>query len=114
MNPRTEVKEVARAEVPQSDAPPSRLVIIGLLLGIILATLDGTIVGTALPTIVGELGGLDQLSWVITAYLLTTAVSTPIWGSSATSTAARAATSRRSCCSSPDPYCAESPRTWGS
>ncbi|WP_327353853.1 MDR family MFS transporter [Streptomyces sp. NBC_01304] len=80
MNPRTEVKEVARAEVPQSDAPPSRLVIIGLLLGIILATLDGTIVGTALPTIVGELGGLDQLSWVITAYLLTTAVSTPIWG----------------------------------
>ena len=45
-----------------------------------LATLDGTIVGTALPTIVGDLGGLDQLSWVLTAYLLTIAVSTPIWG----------------------------------
>ncbi|WP_329570884.1 MDR family MFS transporter [Streptomyces sp. NBC_01361] len=60
--------------------PPSRLVILGLLLGIVLATLDGTIVGTALPTIVGDLGGLDHLSWVLTAYLLTTAVSTPIWG----------------------------------
>ncbi|MFG2871645.1 MDR family MFS transporter [Streptomyces sp. NPDC048338] len=54
--------------------------ITGLMLGIVLATLDGTIVGTALPTIVGELGGLDHLSWVVTAYLLTTAVSTPLWG----------------------------------
>ncbi|MGA5894169.1 MDR family MFS transporter [Streptomyces venetus] len=62
------------------DAPPSRIVVLGLLLGIVLATLDGTVVGTALPTIVGELGGLDHLSWVITAYLLTTAVTTPIWG----------------------------------
>lgn len=62
------------------DAPPSRLVVLGLLLGIVLATLDGTVVGTALPTIVGDLGGLDHLSWVITAYLLTTAVTTPIWG----------------------------------
>ncbi|MFD3838284.1 MDR family MFS transporter [Streptomyces sp. NPDC058642] len=61
-------------------APPSRLVILGLLLGIVLATLDGTVVGTALPTIVGDLGGLGQLSWVLTAYLLTMAVSTPIWG----------------------------------
>ncbi|MFJ8664754.1 MDR family MFS transporter [Streptomyces sp. NPDC093600] len=50
------------------------------MLGIVLATLDGTIVGTALPTIVGELGGLDQLSWVVTSYLLTAAVSTPLWG----------------------------------
>lgn len=62
------------------DAPPSRLVVLGLLLGIVLATLDGTVVGTALPTIVGDLGGLGHLSWVITAYLLTAAVSTPIWG----------------------------------
>lgn len=64
----------------RTDAPPSRLVLLGLLLGIVLATLDGTVVGTALPTIVGDLGGLDQLSWVLTAYLLTMAVSTPIWG----------------------------------
>nr|WP_267959192.1 MDR family MFS transporter [Streptomyces sp. NRRL S-1813] len=52
----------------------------GLLLGMFLAMVDGLIVGTALPTIVGDLGGLDQLSWVVTAYLLTTAVATPIWG----------------------------------
>ncbi|MEU1147069.1 MDR family MFS transporter [Streptomyces sp. NPDC005863] len=60
--------------------PPSRLALLGLLLGIVLATLDGTIVGTALPTIVGDLGGLDHFSWVVTAYLLTAAVSTPLWG----------------------------------
>ncbi|WP_369169402.1 DHA2 family efflux MFS transporter permease subunit [Streptomyces sp. R28] len=75
--------EVAGPEVAgpvQEGAPLSRLVVLGLLLGIVLATLDGTIVGTALPTIVGDLGGLDRLPWVLTAYLLTTAVSTPIWG----------------------------------
>ncbi|WP_329581589.1 MFS transporter [Kitasatospora sp. NBC_01250] len=38
------------------------------------------VVGTALPTIVGQLGGLHQLSWVVTAYLLSSAASTPIWG----------------------------------
>nr|WP_280524974.1 MDR family MFS transporter [Streptomyces inhibens] len=54
--------------------------VFGLLLGMFLAMVDGMIVGTALPTIVGELGGLEQLSWVVTAYLLTTAVATPIWG----------------------------------
>lgn len=54
--------------------------IAGLMLGIVLGTLDGTVVGTALPTIVGELGGLDRLSWVVTAYLLTAAVATPLWG----------------------------------
>ncbi|MYW68528.1 DHA2 family efflux MFS transporter permease subunit [Streptomyces sp. SID8379] len=60
--------------------PPSRLVIGCLLLGIVLATLDGTIVGTALPVIVEDLGGPARLSWVVTAYLLTTAVTTPLWG----------------------------------
>ncbi len=52
----------------------------GLLLAMLLASLDQTIVATALPTIVGELGGLDQLSWVVTAYLLAATVSTPLWG----------------------------------
>ncbi|MGD6754636.1 DHA2 family efflux MFS transporter permease subunit [Streptomyces sp. BH105] len=61
-------------------ATPSRFVIAGLLLGIVLATLDGTIVGTALPVIVDDLGGMDHLSWVVTAYLLATAVTTPLWG----------------------------------
>ena len=42
--------------------------------------LDNMIVGTAMPTIVGELGGLEHLSWVVTAYTLATAASTPIWG----------------------------------
>ncbi|GHH81146.1 MFS transporter [Kitasatospora indigofera] len=54
--------------------------IFGLMLGIFLATLDGQIVSTALPTVVGDLGGLDRLSWVVTAYLLTAAAATPIWG----------------------------------
>ncbi|GAB3733466.1 MDR family MFS transporter [Amycolatopsis oliviviridis] len=51
-----------------------------LLLSMLLAMLDSTVVGTAMPTIVAELGGLDHLSWVVTAYTLTTAASTPIWG----------------------------------
>jgi len=56
------------------------LVMSGILSGMMLAALDITIVATALPTIVGELGGLDHLSWVVTAYLLTSTASTPIYG----------------------------------
>lgn len=52
----------------------------GLLIGMFLAALDQTIVATALPTIVGELGGLNHLSWVVTAYLLTSTASTPLYG----------------------------------
>jgi EmrB/QacA subfamily drug resistance transporter len=52
----------------------------GLMLAIMLAMLDNMIVGTAMPRIVGELGGLDRLSWVVTAYVLGTTVSTPLWG----------------------------------
>jgi EmrB/QacA subfamily drug resistance transporter len=51
-----------------------------LLLVLLLASLDQTIVSTALPTIVGDLGGIEHLSWVVTAYLLTATVSTPIYG----------------------------------
>jgi EmrB/QacA subfamily drug resistance transporter len=58
-----------------------RLIIIGaLLLGMLLAALDQTIVATALPTIAGDLHGLSHLSWVVTAYLLASTVSTPLWG----------------------------------
>src|SRR5258708_39593797 len=57
-----------------------RVVLIALLLGMLLATLDNLILSTAMPTIVSELGGLDHLSWVVTAYTLATAASTPIWG----------------------------------
>src|SRR2546430_10950396 len=56
------------------------VVLRGLLLAMMLAMLDTFIVGTALPRIVGELGGLSHLSWVVTAYVLGTTVSTPIWG----------------------------------
>jgi EmrB/QacA subfamily drug resistance transporter len=52
----------------------------GLMLGMLLAALDQTIVSTALPTIVGDLGGLNRLSWVVTAYLLTSTISQPIYG----------------------------------
>jgi EmrB/QacA subfamily drug resistance transporter len=51
----------------------------GLIIAILLAMLDNLIVGTAMPTIVGELGGLAHLSWVVTGYALATAVSTPVW-----------------------------------
>lgn len=50
------------------------------MVGLFIAAIDQTIVSTALPEIVGELGGLDQLSWVVVAYLLTSTASTPLWG----------------------------------
>src|SRR5579883_3419739 len=50
----------------------------GLLMGMLLASLDQTIVSTALPTIVSDLGGLNELSWVVTAYLLASTSSTPL------------------------------------
>src|SRR5882724_13633128 len=52
----------------------------GLVLVMLLAALDSTIVSTALPTIVGELGGLAHLSWVVTAYLLAETIATPLYG----------------------------------
>ncbi|MEV0530042.1 MDR family MFS transporter [Streptomyces sp. NPDC050439] len=60
--------------------PGTYLGVFGLLIGMFLGMLDALIVGTALPTIVGELGGLDRFAWVVTAYLLATAASTAIWG----------------------------------
>ncbi|MET9110642.1 MDR family MFS transporter [Streptomyces zhihengii] len=77
-------------DVSSAPAPPAPgeghsrravLVAIGaLLLGMLLAALDQTIVATALPTIVSELGGMDHLSWVVTAYLLASTAATPLWG----------------------------------
>ena len=62
--------------------PRERVLVIfsGLVLAMLLAALDSTIVATALPTIVGELGGLAHLSWVVTAYLLAQTVVTPLYG----------------------------------
>src|SRR3954469_4236703 len=73
----------ATADNP-TDRPAERrsvlLVVSGLMLVMLLASLDQTIVSTALPTIVGELGGLAHLSWVVTAYLLAITVVTPLYG----------------------------------
>ncbi len=57
-----------------------RLVFLGVMLGMFLAALDQTIVSTALPTIVGDLGGANHLSWVVTAYMLAATATTPLWG----------------------------------
>jgi EmrB/QacA subfamily drug resistance transporter len=70
------------ANEPQvmSAAAPARPVLGALMLVLLLAALDQTIVSTALPTIVGELGGLSHLSWVVTSYLLASTIVTPIYG----------------------------------
>ena len=64
----------------QAGAPSIRLLFSALLLVMLLSALDQTIVSTALPTIVGELGGLDKLSWVVTAYILTSTIVVPLYG----------------------------------
>jgi EmrB/QacA subfamily drug resistance transporter len=56
------------------------IILFGVMAGMLLFALDQGIVGTALPRIVSDLGGLDQLSWVVTAYLLTSTAATPLWG----------------------------------
>ncbi|MBW5484035.1 MDR family MFS transporter [Streptomyces bambusae] len=72
---------VKRADAPEGVKPRSvRVVLMALMIAMLLAMLDNMIIGTAMPTIVGELGGLEHLSWVVTAYTLATAASTPIWG----------------------------------
>ncbi|MEU9041265.1 MULTISPECIES: MFS transporter [unclassified Kitasatospora] len=66
---------------PPEAAVPNLWVPIGaLLLAMLLAALDQTIVSTALPTIVSDLGGLEHLSWVVTAYMLAATAATPLWG----------------------------------
>jgi EmrB/QacA subfamily drug resistance transporter len=69
---------------PAAPAPLGRRQILiafsGLVLAMLLAALDSTIVSTALPTIVSELGGLEHLAWVVTAYLLAQTIVTPIYG----------------------------------
>ncbi|SQI78963.1 drug resistance transporter EmrB/QacA subfamily protein [Klebsiella oxytoca] len=69
------------SEVATQPAVPSiRLLFSALLLVMLLSALDQTIVSTALPTIVGELGGLDKLSWVVTAYILSSTIAVPLYG----------------------------------
>src|ERR1035438_1670867 len=56
------------------------VILSALMLGMFLASLDQTIVATALPTIAGDLHGLNHLSWVVTAYLITSTITLPLWG----------------------------------
>jgi EmrB/QacA subfamily drug resistance transporter len=75
------MQAIAAAELPSRISHEKVLVVFGgLLLVMLLAALDSTIVATALPTIVKELGGLDHISWVVTAYLLAQTIVTPIYG----------------------------------
>ncbi len=64
----------------QVEQPRVRVIFGALILVVLLASLDQTIVSTALPTIVGDLGGLQHLSWVVTAYLLASTVTGPLYG----------------------------------
>ena len=70
------------ASPPAAGLPRRQVLIIfsGIMLGMLLAAIDQTIVATALPTIVGDLGGLSHLSWVVTAYLLAETIATPLFG----------------------------------
>ncbi len=70
----------ANGVVPNLDRRRILLIIGALMCGMFLAALDQTIVSTALPTIVGDLNGGSHIAWVITAYLLASTVSTPLWG----------------------------------
>lgn len=71
---------------PEAETAPGisrgefRIALAGLMLALTLAALDQNIVGTALPQIVSDLGGLAHLSWVVTAFLLASTATTPIYG----------------------------------
>jgi EmrB/QacA subfamily drug resistance transporter len=75
--------EISSLKVERRSAAERRrlqVVFGALMLAMLIAALDQTIVSTALPTIVGDLGGLTQLAWVVTAYILTSTISTPLYG----------------------------------
>ena len=70
-------------QTPTGDYMSHRQILVvmgGLMAGMFLAALDQSIVGVALPKITSDLGGLGKLSWVVTAYLLTSTAATPLWG----------------------------------
>jgi EmrB/QacA subfamily drug resistance transporter len=69
-------------EVPTNDLSRRQvyMIIAGLILGVLLAAMDQTIMATALPTVVGDLGGLSHLAWVVTTYIVASTATTPLWG----------------------------------
>ncbi|TAN23531.1 MAG: DHA2 family efflux MFS transporter permease subunit [Actinomycetota bacterium] len=79
-NPSDPVRTSDASAIPVERQSNVGLIIGALMLAMLLSALDQTIVATALPTIAADLGGLNHLSWVVTAYLITSTVSTPLWG----------------------------------
>ncbi|MFE1835569.1 MFS transporter [Streptomyces sviceus] len=77
---RVEAPPQAPAPVVELGPRRVRLIFFGLMLALLLAALEQMIVATALPRIVGELHGLDRMSWAITAYLLTATIGLPVYG----------------------------------
>jgi hypothetical protein len=79
---RDEVIAINAPSLPQPDADGQKLwlVFAGLMLALVLAALDQNIVATALPRIVGDLGGLAHLSWVVTAFMVASTMTTPLYG----------------------------------
>ncbi|MFC9620234.1 MFS transporter [Streptomyces sp. NPDC056930] len=75
-----EAAVIAPSAVPETTSRHIRLVFLGLMLTLLLAALDQMIVATALPKIVGELHGLEKMSWAVTAYLLASTIGLPIYG----------------------------------
>jgi MFS family permease len=77
----TQAAQAPGAGASESGARREVLIVLpGLLLAIMLAMLDQLVVSTALPRIVGDLGGITHLSWVVTAYVLASTVTTPLYG----------------------------------
>jgi EmrB/QacA subfamily drug resistance transporter len=76
------VIEARKVDEPEYPTQPRGLpmAVSGPVIAMLLATLDNLILSTSIPTVLAELGGLDLLSWVVTAYALATAASTPVWG----------------------------------
>ncbi|MFJ1548955.1 MFS transporter [Streptomyces sp. NPDC088246] len=75
-----EAAVIAPSAMPETTPRHIRLVFLGLMLTLLLAALDQMIVATALPKIVGELHGLEKMSWAVTAYLLASTIGLPIYG----------------------------------
>jgi MFS family permease len=76
----TTAADDAAASSPDLDRRETRILIIGVMLALSLAALDQTIIVTALPTIAADLGGAENLSLVVTAYLVTATASAPLYG----------------------------------
>lgn len=73
-------KEEGEGMMQSTDRKTVNFVVVGLLLGILMGAMDNTIVSASMPTIVGEVGGLDKFVWVTSAYLVATMASMPIFG----------------------------------